>query len=401
LWGYAPFHGAVALLVALVFGLSIAYGRVAPDPTGTLVRWDAFGTPWLDGYARWDGGWYLQIATAGYHFDRTTQSPIPFFPLYSLAMRHLARLTAPIPDSALCDPRAAVAWGIALNALAGAAAVWLLACWTSRWLGASAGREAAITLSCYPFAFYLCGPVYSEALFLALALGAFVALERGRPALAIALGALATAARPIGPALVVGLFVAALERRGALERAPGALRTRWVPARFAWRDLAVLATAAGGIAYWLYLFRFATDEVPGWRVYVDSTSPVGWHKQHWVVWLKLEAWEQLAMWPWRGMQLVIAFHLGLTLVAYALLPAIARRCGWGAAAYTFIALLLPTVTNKDFVAMGRYCIEAFPCFAIAGAFLAGHTRWRWPVRVAGVAAMVGFASLFARWYYVS
>ena len=63
----------------------------------------------------------------------------------------------------------------------------------------------------YPYAFYLYGTVYADALFVAASIGAFVLLERNRPWVAGGVGALATAGRPIGIAVLVGLTVRAVE----------------------------------------------------------------------------------------------------------------------------------------------------------------------------------------------
>lgn len=43
--------------------------------------------PFLDGWTRWDGAWYVSIATQGYYFNPDEQSNVAFFPLYPLTVR--------------------------------------------------------------------------------------------------------------------------------------------------------------------------------------------------------------------------------------------------------------------------------------------------------------------------
>jgi hypothetical protein len=53
----------------------------------------------LDMWARWDSGWYLDIALNGYALRgpiETTQSNVAFFPLYPLLIRTLLLL---VPES--------------------------------------------------------------------------------------------------------------------------------------------------------------------------------------------------------------------------------------------------------------------------------------------------------------
>jgi hypothetical protein len=74
----------------------------------------------------------------------------------------------------------------------------------------------------YPYAYYLGGAVYPTALFLAAAIGAFVLLDHGHPWLSGLTGAVATAAGPVGLALVVGLACgpSSVARRRATSDSP-------------------------------------------------------------------------------------------------------------------------------------------------------------------------------------
>src|SRR5581483_8340930 len=165
----------------------------------------------FEAFTRWDSDWYLRIARIGYYYDGPhKQSAVNFFPGYP-AMIRLVRTVL----------RNYIVAGVVVTYLSGAAAVVLLHRWCSGAFGSRAAKMAVLLLALYPFAFYLFGTVYSDALFLAAALGAFVLLEADHPWLAGAVGALAVATRPAGPAVVIGLTIRALELRGVLGGAPG------------------------------------------------------------------------------------------------------------------------------------------------------------------------------------
>jgi hypothetical protein len=335
--------------------------------------------PMLDGWARWDSGWYRDIAERGYSFTPGKQSSVAFFPGFPLAMRGLGAL--------LTGGNVLLA-GILLSLLAGAAATLLFFAWVRERLDAETARVATLGLILYPFAYYF-GAVYSDAFFLMLAIAAFVALEKDRPVLAGALGALASGTRLVGVAVAVGLAVRAFERRDFRLKS------------LAPRDFGVLIAPAGLIAYVIYLaigfghpFAFTeTTAAPGWDL---APSPR--------VWLKLEALEILTSSnPLSFKASRIWLQLGLSLTALALLPAVKRAFGWGYFAYTLVAVGLPFIGTKDFIGMGRYLLAAFPLFAIVGIILAKRTnrRLRLLIAVPSGALLVAFSIAYGLWYYVS
>jgi hypothetical protein len=420
---------AVAGIVCLTFAVSLQ--RWPAHPEIGDQSWDALGVPWLDGYVRWDGGWYYNIAGVGYFYGELRadgridrQTPVPFFPLYPLMIRACAAPFDPPPPATSAQVLSrswvgGVVAGIAICLVAGLVYVQLLMAWSARWFTGDTAQVIAITVVCYPLSFFLMGPIYSEALFCLLAVAAFRMLEDDRRVLAALFGALASATRPVGVALVIGLVIGALERSQVLVRRENAsaftsLLPRLQLSRWRWSDALLLSSALGGLAYWLYLWRFASPTIPGWRVYTLAASADGWYmKPGPAVWLKFEAWRQLlGQWfdpAYQGdpaahglKQLMILFHLGLTLFGFACVPAIIRRFGWGLAAYTTIALLIPAISSKDFIAMGRYLLPCFPVFALAGAWIARCPRWlQWATWSSGLVAMIWFASRFVRWYYVT
>lgn len=433
---------AIGVMVFCCFGLSLSWWDIhedvakrksAKEQAGTSPKdadqanWNGFDNPWLDGYARWDGGWYHQIAACGYYYaplevkpdgkERLAyQTPVPFFPLYPLLMRGLAwPLSSPPGANEHGRPRkpwtAGLLAGMLISLLAGTAYIQLTLRWAARWMSADAALTVALTLLCYPISFLLVGPIYAEALFGLLALLAFRLLEDDRLWAAALIGALATATRPVGLGLAIGLCVGALERSGVLSRRPsagfvGSLIPKVDLSRWRWSDLWMGISALGGFAYFLFLMQFGGDgpgQVAVTKVYTMSGSAEGWYMTPGPeVWLKYEAWRQLFWKPWGLKQVLILFHMGLAVVGFAALPAIIRRFGWGMATFVFIALGLPTLASKDCFAMARYLLVCFPVFAVVGLMLADLSwRLRLAVFASGLCGMGWFASRFARWYYVT
>lgn len=297
---------------------------------------------------RWDGGWYAEIAERGYWYRPGQQSPVAFFPLYPLLIRGLAALGAN-------------RWwaGIGLSLLAGLLAAFAFQRWARAVSDEASSRAAATALVLYPFAFYLYGVMYSDAVFLLLSVSAFWALERDRPALAGLLGALATATRPVAPALVLGLLARSAERR--LSRGERLRPRDFLPA------LALL----GAASFMLYLelrfddpLAFAhVQAAPGWD------QPPGWR-----TWLKLSWFETLFPHVAPLVALRLVGHALFTLAALALAIPTRRLLGWGYALYVAAAVGLPALSSKDFQGMGRYLIAAFPLFLVL-ALLSRERPW--------------------------
>ena len=208
----------------------------------------------FDAWTRWDSDWYLRIARTGYYYDGPgKQSAVNFFPGYPAMIRVFAAVV-----------RNSVVAGVVVTYLSGAAALALFHRWCSGAFGSRSAKLAVLLLALYPFAFYLFGTVYSDALFLAATLGAFVLLESDHPWLAGSVGALAVATRPAGPAVVIGLAIRALELRGVIGGAPGHFlrgggpaaaghRTPLLPRlhlrRLDWHDAGVLLSVLGLVAF--------------------------------------------------------------------------------------------------------------------------------------------------------
>ncbi|HZH02872.1 MAG TPA: hypothetical protein VEY30_03740, partial [Myxococcaceae bacterium] len=239
----------------------------------------------------------------------------------------------------------------------------------------------------YPFSLYLYGAVYSDALFLALVLGAFWCLEKGRSGWAAVLGALATATRPLAPAVVLGLTVRQIERA----------RLEGRPLRF--RDAVPLLASVGFLAYCAFLYAKFGDPLafahvqgaPGW-----DQAP-GWHS-----WLKV-TWFERVLDPATSLrgQARLWIHALTACGALALVIPTGRRLGWGYAVYCAVAVGIPFVSSKDFMGMGRYVLSSFPLFLTGASVLEGRPRLRVTWLVVSGTGLAGLAYAFGADVYVS
>lgn len=305
---------------------------------------------WVQAWVRWDAGWYEQIARGGYWYTPGQQSPVAYFPTYPLAIALLQALGL----------NTFVA-GILVTTVAGLLAFLVFAQWAKGLVGEHDAWAGTLVLLLYPMSFYLYGVMYSDALFLLVVVGAFYALEKDRVWLATLLGVVATASRPVAPAVVVGL----LARRFEKKRLSG---KRLAPVDF------VPFVAVTGLALYMAFLWQKFDDPLAW-IHVHSapgwSQPPGWRS-----WLKLEWFRILfpKVAPLVAIRLV--GHALATFVALGLVVPIGRRLGWGYAVYVAAVVGIPAISSKDFMSMARYDLAAFPCFLVLALLMKEHPRTR-------------------------
>jgi hypothetical protein len=332
------------------------------------------GKSWLNAWFRWDGGWYEQIAHRGYFIPLPgQQSPAAYFPAYPYLMRWAGLIFRNRPTG-----------GIFVTALSGATAAGFFAVWLKDRMSPKARWTALLLLLLYPFAFYLYGAVYADALFVAAVLAAFVFLEKDHLWLAGLAGAVATASRPVGAALIVPLVIRLVERRGGIRKVK-------------WKDAGILLTLAGVGAFCLLTWvRYGSP-----LEFMEAQK--GWNQEPGPeTWFKLNFFKTLEMFSHTTHDVVAYLsHPILTFAALALVPRVVKRYGWGYGAYVILVVGVTAFSTRNFFGMSRYVLAAFPCFAVAGEMLAERPRLRTGV-LAVSAVLLGFGtSLYARGFYLS
>lgn len=233
--GTAPEVAAAFLASRLVVFLAGLYavlevnlpGRRGPlfaDPQHTLA---ALAAP----FARWDAGWYLAIAAHPY----SNVQEAAFFPVYPLAVRGLAAVLASYTVSGII---------VSLAAFAGALA--LFARLARIELEQEPARNALMLLAFAPTGVFF-SAIYTESLFLALSVGAFLCARTERWAGAGLCAGLAAATRNTGILLVVPLLFAYLYEPRAPREHRGGVR-RLLPRRRIGPQILWLLLAPAGLA---------------------------------------------------------------------------------------------------------------------------------------------------------
>jgi hypothetical protein len=310
----------------------------------------------------WDGWWYLGIAREGYHVApvQLQQHDYAFLPLYPTLVRGLS---VPFPGA-----EGLVA--VLLSHLLFALALVLLFALGRRHLGDRRAAFACFLLAISPFSAVF-SMAYGEGLFLVLAIGSFLAAERGnRPAAGILL-CLAALCRLQGAVLFLPLWILFLRQDGRRPR----LSQAWVL-------LAPLAVA-GFVAYaaWLTgsLDAFVTNmsgfvgrgvaaaDVPAAQAIAAHVNPI---------------------------QLVL-----LIVLCAAIFPLVYARADGLRFEYVVIPVLFigVTVASGNLESIGRYVMTAFPIFWLLANRRTIFWRRTWPAISAGLLALFAVLSFGGYW----
>jgi Mannosyltransferase (PIG-V) len=327
------------------------------------VRWDSERLHELgrviDVWARWDSDWYLRIAEEGYSWPSSTPA---FFPLYPLLVGGLGRLLAGhyLLAGVLISLTAAAAAFVALYRLA------------LPKLGADGARRTILYLALFPTALFL-GAVYSESLFLVLAVAGFALAERHRFGLAGLAAGLALLTRPAGVALIAAL---ALFAWTAPRRSDALLRAAAAPALFLLYPLTL----------WLWIGRplaFLDAQETVWHRSLSAYGPLG------------GVWDALHE-PAAAELAFLAGVLALGVHAW-------RRFGAPYGVYALVVVALPLAAPADgrpLLSLTRFALVAFPV-VLALADL-GARRW---VHLAALAVCTTWLAVsvvkWAQWEWVA
>ncbi len=212
--------------------LSLGWGQLP-----IMTHWPPqFDVMWLWRYSiRWDAGWYLTIAEAGYHYQPGQSSSIAFFPAFPLLIRYADAI---LPGSA---PLA----GLVVVHLSLVAALIYISKLIRIDFGERTAQRTIFFLLLFPGAFFL-SAIYSESLLLLAVAGSLYHARRGQWWLAALFGILGSATKLVGIMLIVPLAIELIAQRGKSPR-------DWLS------GLWILLAPLGTIAYFTFLqLRFGS-----------------------------------------------------------------------------------------------------------------------------------------------
>lgn len=370
--------------------------RPAPGDLQVLAWWAltrlgillvAMTGPWLfhgtgkipsfwDSWKQWDFWHFDRIATFGY-FAPGWSTPIEaFFPGFPMVLRLGALVGIPT-----------VVGGLVVSFVAGGVAAVALARLADREWGPGAGRYAAAMWMLAPPAIFLAAP-YTEALFLALAIPAWLSARRGTWWLAAVLAAGACTVRVSGIFLVVAL---------AVEFLTSERRKRWLDG--VWLALPAVPVL-GYMAYlhantgdWLRWYHAQSQEwyrgfTPPWDAFFNTWNAATGHTAFGDVSDALRA-----NFEWMFRAELVAMLLGLVVTVVLLTL---RR--WGEATWVGVQVVA-FATSYWFFSVPRATLLWFPLWIGLGA-LAVRRPWVWRAYVILAVPLFGIwaaAYLTGRW----
>jgi mannosyltransferase PIG-V len=342
---------------------------------------------------RWDSAWYLSIARTGYVLSAQTV----FFPLYP----GLIALGGSLVGHGLD-----VVVGIVISCCCALGALYLLHRLVALEFDERLARNTVWIFAWLPIALVL-SAVYSEALFLLLAIGCLYAARRSRWALAGLLGGLAAATRNGGVLLVVPLLILYLygpRPDRTPDREGAGLAPRYNPRRdMAWIALVPL----GLLAYMAYLL-------------VETGQPLDpfTHQLHWgrhfipLAGIPLGAWSvgralfaatgldpRLSAHVTLGGQLRHIVEFGFLVIALALLRLCWKRLPLAYFAFAALSLAMAVSVptgNDPLKSLPRFTLVMFPLWIALALWATERRRVREVIAVcAPLLALASF--LFVSW----
>lgn len=377
---------AIFVAVGVLVWIAIWFGNNHLTHDSFFPFRKGVGDTWFGGFARWDAEWYRTIAREGYVYYPDVQSSVAFWPTYPVVVRLLSWAFPSIYIT-----------GTVVTVLSGATAVVMLRKWAKVFVSNSVAITAVVLLCVFPYSWYLYGVVYSDALFVATAIGAFYLVERDRYFWAGIVGILATAGRPAGLVVALALVLRVIERRNLSNGASG-LRERLNPRSLTRADAPIFLSWLGVGGWCTFLWVKFGDPL----LFVTIEASKGWDQGAGPsTWLKFRLIEELQHNPFAWSTIGHVAHGLVVLGALFLLPRVKRRFGWAYAIYAFGLIALPLLGTKDFFGAGRYLLGTFPCIVVAAELLVARPKMRAVILPLSLLVMLAMAVAFGRGSYIS
>ena len=339
---------------ALAFRIVSAFIAVLANvlfPLYQREQFTVFGSTskFWDTFARYDSGWYAQIAQHGYVFVPGGPSAgigkpgkIAFFPLYPLLMRWIGALFGDNPET-VYFAGIVISWA---SFVAASVALYFLARLD---LNPRQSERAVLLTAIFPFSFFF-GMVYTEALFLLLSILAFYGFRTRRWMLGGIAGGLATMTRPTGILILPALAWIVYK----------AVEPTWRDRVRAVTGLILVASGVG--TYSLYIYNLSGNPFE----WAASIQRWGYHvgNDPWSAPARLIG--QLATQPYAYLltDRMAPYDIlyGTTAIAFVLLtPVVWVKFGAGYGLLMLLNLMVP-LSSGTFEGMGRYCSVLFPAF---------------------------------------
>ncbi|RLC30853.1 hypothetical protein DRH13_03820 [Candidatus Woesebacteria bacterium] len=358
------------LAISLV---SLQEGFLAGNLSGYLKH------PFLWAWGNFDGEHYLSIAYQGY------QSLTYFyFPAYPLTIAFIAKFLGGSFTSL-------VASGLLISNISFFVA--LIGLWKLVKLDykEDIARLAILLLLVFPTSFYF-GSIYTESLFLALVVWSFYYARKGKWIVAGILGALLTATRVVGLAIVPALLVEAyLQKREnkKLNLTPVAI--------------GILFSVFGILAYMFYLNRVTGDPLE----FFHNVSIFGQQRSSNLILLPQVFYRYFfkvlpnISYSYFPVVFVTYLEIITALVFFGLTIASFIKLRLSYAFYLAVGYIIPTLSGS-FSSFHRYVLILFPAFILSAIWLSKRNKWvKAIIFLTLVLGLLVATSLFTRGFWVA
>jgi hypothetical protein len=347
---------AVFLVGFLAVGL-VGYRHDVPVP------WRVYENEFLNLPARWDTGWYMDVATDGYKWmpaRSTVQQNIAFFPMYPMLMRY----------GSLFLGRELMWTGVLISWVSFFCALVYLYRLARERFDAERALAGIALLATYPFALFF-STAYTESLFLLALVGAFYHFERGELWQTACWAIVAGLSRPNGCLLAVPLALIAVRPLWPFN---------WRQLRWGdWMGIAdrIAVAALPGVAmlcYSTYIYfltghplRWASQNAAWGRVYrgldalfAEQAQTISDH----------------GLYTYAATRTVDALHIVAVLFIIVSVWPVFRRIGLPYAVLLGINIVPPLLMG-GLTSMGRVTSVLFPAFLWLGAAVPATHRPAW------------------------
>lgn len=330
----------------------------------------------IDGWARWDSGWYKGISEAGYSNlpNEAGQRDTAFFPLYPLL---LAAARFVCGNSILA--------GVLVSNLAFALGLVLLYEFAKQRFSTEVAWRAVVLVSIFPFSFIF-GALYTESVFFLASMGAFYFAERRRWFVAALFGIGVATSKTLGVTIALPLAVLYMQQR------------EWQWKRIDASVVAVASPLVGLAAYALYLQHRFGDPL----AFVHAQNAAGWSSAH-DQYARLELFvDELKMLSSPSGVLAGDFHMTNVANIVAILWAIPLAVGaWRVLgpAYSIWSFLVIASSLGIWIGFGRYIAPVFPLFVTMAVWLRRES-WFLGVGYFWTGTLTLLAILFSHFYWI-
>lgn len=314
-------------------GIDFAYQFDNPNP------WINDLPNWLATFANWDSGWYLSIAERGYEYiGAATATNVVFFPLYPILMRFV---------SWSLNNQELLAGIILSHLFLVLAAIYLYKLVKIDYSAKTAWRSVLYMLL-FPVAFFFT-LVYTESLFIFLAILAFYLARKHLWALASITAFFLSLTKPWGVAVVIPLAIEYFEQRD--------FSFKNMNLNFFFLGFAPIGT----FVYMLYLkIKFGS-----WLLFASSQKL--WHEETAFNFFQTitNYWNNIFITISDNLayQTAISFDFGFFVFGIIMSVLIFLKVRKSYGVYALLATLIPALTGI-MVSMSRYVLIIFPIYIL-------------------------------------